>query len=72
VPWPLELINGVLLLVLGIFAQRLGLFLYRLNKSFLENVPPPSALGLKLAQIILIGAGAVELVRGFLRAGGAR
>ena len=71
-PWPLELINGILLLVLGIFIQRLGWFLYRLNKSVLDEVPSPSVWGLKLVQAILIGAGVVQLGHGFLRWWGAR
>ena len=67
-PWQLELIAGALTLLIGIFAERLAWFLYRLNASFLEDVPRPSPWAIRLGQVVLIGFGVVLVVRALLRA----
>ena len=68
--WQLNLIVGLSLLVIGIFTRPITFFFYRLNRSFLENVPTPSAWGIWLGRVVLIGAGVLILVSTLLRASG--
>ena len=68
--WQLDLIVGLSLLAIGIFTRPIAWFFYRLNRSFLENVPIPSAWGIWFVRMVLIGAGVVILASSLLRASG--
>ena len=68
--WQLNLIVGFSLLTIGIFTRPITWFFYRLNRSFLENVPIPSPWGIWFVRILLIGAGVVILASALLRASG--
>ena len=68
--WQLNVIVGLSMLAIGIFTRPITWFLYRLNRSFLENVPIPSAWGIWVARIVLIGAGVLILASALLRASG--
>ena len=66
--WELDLIAGALLLIIGLFTKRLAWFLYKLNQSFLSDVPRPSAWGIRVGQFVLIAGGVAVLVSALLRA----
>jgi len=66
--WRLDLISAALLLVIGLSTERLAWFFYRLNESFLSNVPKPSARAIRVVRIVLIAGGLVLLASALLRA----
>jgi hypothetical protein len=66
--WQLDLIAGALLLIIGLSTERLAWFFYKLNASFLSDVPRPSPWAIRFGQVVLIAGGVAVLVSALLRA----